>query len=104
MTTATKSTDKIAQNLIAIEEKVLANIRISTDECLYLYEHADLGFVGKLANIVRERKNGNYTFFNRNFHIEPTNICVFDCKFCSYSRLLKQKEEGWELSEEQIIE
>jgi aminodeoxyfutalosine synthase len=53
---------------------------------------------------VRERKNGNYTFFNRNFHIEPTNICVFDCKFCSYSRLLKQKEEGWEMSEEQILE
>lgn len=104
MTTTTKSIDNITKNLLAIEHKVLANNRISTDDCLYLYQHAELGFVGKLANLVRERKNGNYTFFNRNFHIEPTNICVFDCKFCSYSRLLKEKEEGWELSEEQIIE
>ena len=56
-----------------------------------------------LANYVREKKNGDYVYFNRNFHIEPTNICVFDCKFCSYSRLLKQKEEGWEMNEEQIL-
>jgi aminodeoxyfutalosine synthase len=53
---------------------------------------------------VREKKNGNLTYFNRNFHIEPTNICVFDCKFCSYSRLLKQKEQGWEMSREQILD
>ena len=104
MIKATKPIDNVTQNLLAIEQKVMEDIRISSDECLYLYEYAELGFVGKLANLVRERKNGNYTFFNRNFHIEPTNICVFDCKFCSYSRLLKQKEEGWELSEEQIIE
>ena len=104
MTTATKSIYNITQNLLAIEQKVLTNKRISTDDCIYLYEYAELGFVGKLANIVREKKNGNYTYFNRNFHIEPTNICVFDCKFCSYSRLLKQKEEGWEMTEEQILE
>jgi aminodeoxyfutalosine synthase len=95
---------KLTQNLKNIEQKVNANQRISTDDCLYLYENAELGFLGILANTIRERKNGNYTYFNRNFHIEPTNICVFDCKFCSYSRLLKQKEEGWELSEDQIIE
>ncbi len=90
--------------LNSISEKVSSGVRITPDECLALYEHAELGYLGRLANLVRERKNGNYTFFNRNFHIEPTNICVFDCKFCSYSRLLKQKEEGWEMSEEQIIE
>ncbi len=85
-------------------EKVSSGVRITPDECLALYEHAELGYLGRLANLVRERKNGNYTYFNRNFHIEPTNICVFDCKFCSYSRLLKQKEEGWEMSEEQLLE
>lgn len=90
--------------LNSISEKVSSGVRITPDECLALYEHAELGYLGRLANLVRERKNGNYTYFNRNFHIEPTNICVFDCKFCSYSRLLKQKEEGWEMSEEQIIE
>ena len=90
--------------LNSISEKVSSGVRITPDECLALYEHAELGYLGRLSNLVRERKNGNYTYFNRNFHIEPTNICVFDCKFCSYSRLLKQKEEGWEMSEEQILE
>jgi len=56
-----------------------------------------------LANHVREKKNGNKTYFNRNFHIEPTNVCVFTCNFCSYSRLYKNREEGWELSEEQMF-
>jgi aminodeoxyfutalosine synthase len=69
-----------------------------------LFERGELGFVGSLANQIRERLHGSVTYFNRNFHIEPTNICVFDCKFCSYSRLLKNKDEGWELSEEQILD
>ncbi|HLG38361.1 MAG TPA: CofH family radical SAM protein, partial [Chitinophagaceae bacterium] len=43
-------------------------------------------------------------YFNRNFHIEPTNVCVFSCNFCSYSRLYAHKEEGWELSEEQMLD
>ena len=59
MIKATKSIDNVTQNLLAIEQKVVEDIRISSDECLYLYEHAELGFVGKLANLVRERKNGN---------------------------------------------
>ncbi len=87
-----------------IADKVLNQQRILPEEGLYLYEHAELGFLGVLANFIREKRHGLQTFFNRNFHIEPTNICVFDCKFCSYSRLLKQKEEGWELSEEEILE
>ncbi len=44
------------------------------------------------------------TYFNRNFHIEPTNVCVFACKFCSYSRLYAHREEGWELSTEQMLD
>src|SRR5205085_12611759 len=52
---------------------------------------------------VREKKNGNNVFFNRNFHIEPTNVCVFACKFCSYSRVYKNREDGWELSAEDIL-
>ena len=87
-----------------IADKVFNQQRILPEEGLYLYEHAELGFLGVLANFIREKRHVLQTFFNRNFHIEPTNICVFDCKFCSYSRLLKQKEEGWELSEEEILE
>ncbi len=94
------NTDK---ELLSIAKKVLNNQRISTSEGVVLYQKGELAFLGMLANYVREKKNGDYVYFNRNFHIEPTNICVFDCKFCSYSRLLKQKEEGWEMNEEQIL-
>jgi aminodeoxyfutalosine synthase len=87
-----------------IAQKVLDSKRISPEEGVLLYEKGSLGFLGSLANYVREKKNGDKVYFNRNIHIEPTNICVFDCKFCSYSRLLKHKEEGWELSEEQILD
>jgi aminodeoxyfutalosine synthase len=94
----------IEPRLRAIAQKVADRQRISFDEGVYLYEHGELGYLGALANHVRERLHGDKVFFNRNFHVEPTNICVFDCKFCSYSRLLKQKEEGWEMTEEQILE
>lgn len=57
-----------------------------------------------MANYLREQRHGDTTYFNRNFHIEPTNICVFDCKFCSYSRLLKHRTEGWEYSMEQMLD
>lgn len=90
-------------DLKKIAEKILTKERISAEEGVLLYKKAELGFLGSLANHVREEKNGNNVYFNRNFHIEPTNICVFDCKFCSYSRLVKQKEDGWELSEEEIL-
>ncbi len=94
----------IDPRLRAIAQKVADHQRISFDEGVYLYEHGELGYLGALANHVRERLHGDKVFFNRNFHVEPTNICVFDCKFCSYSRLLKQKEEGWEMTEEQILD
>jgi len=87
-----------------IANKVYNKERILPAEGIYLYEHAELGYLGILANHIREDLHGKKTFFNRNFHIEPTNICVFDCKFCSYSRLLKHKQEGWELSEDDILE
>ncbi len=94
----------VSAALMSIAEKVLAEERISAQECEVLYEKASLGYLGMLANEIKEQRHGNVVFFNRNFHIEPTNICVFDCKFCSYSRLLKHREEGWEYSEEQILD
>jgi aminodeoxyfutalosine synthase len=98
------SSSKISADLKIIAEKVEESKRISSNDAVLLYQKAELGFLGVLANFIREQKHGNFTYFNRNFHIEPTNICVFDCKFCSYSRLLKNKNEGWELSEEEILE
>ncbi|MEW6468171.1 MAG: aminofutalosine synthase MqnE [Bacteroidota bacterium] len=87
-----------------IGEKILNGKRLNPAEGLLLYEKGEIGFVGSLANFIREKLHGNKTYFNRNFHIEPTNICVFDCKFCSYSRLLKQKEGSWEIWEQEILD
>ncbi len=97
-----KTNSSTTEGLNKIAEKVFLSQRISEEEGIQLFE-ADLAFLGVLANFVREQKHGNKTYFNRNIHIEPTNICVFDCKFCAYSRLLKAKNEGWELSEEDIL-
>jgi len=87
-----------------IGNKVIHNERISFDEGVYLFEKASLPFVGALANWKRELLHGDTTYFNKNFHIEPTNVCVFSCKFCSYSKLYAHKEEGWELTIDQMMD
>ena len=87
-----------------IGEKVVANERLNEEEGLLLFEKASLSFSGALANFSRERLHGDRTYFNRNFHIEPTNVCVYACKFCSYSRLYAHRDEGWELSMEQMLD
>lgn len=94
----------LAPSLKDIAQKVKDGIRITFDDGVYLYEHAELSYLGVLANYIREKKHGDLTYFNRNFHIEPTNICVYDCKFCSYSRMIKQREEGWEMEVDGMID
>jgi aminodeoxyfutalosine synthase len=86
-----------------IASKIFAAERLTEEEGSILFEKGSLPFVGGLANFVREKLHGHTTYFNRNFHIEPTNICVFSCNFCSYSRLYAHKEEGWELTAEQML-
>jgi len=93
----------IAPELKLIAEKVKTGQRITDEEGLFLFEKASLGFVGSLANEVRIRKNGDKVYFNRNFHIEPTNVCVFSCNFCSYSKLYAKRDEGWEMSIDQML-
>jgi len=78
--------------------------RISPEEGLMLFEKGSLAMLGAMANFIRERAHGHNTYFNRNFHIEPTNVCVFSCKFCSYSKLYSKREEGWELSIDQMLD
>lgn len=95
---------QLLPELKAIAQKVLHNQRITFDEGVLLYEKAELGYLGILANYIREQKHGDKTYFNRNFHIEPTNLCVYDCKFCSYSRLLKQRSEGWEYTMDEMFD
>lgn len=94
----------VSADLKNIAAKVDAGQRITDEECILLFEEGSPGFVGALANQIRERLHGHKTYFNRNFHIEPTNVCVFSCQFCSYSRLYAKKEEGWELTIDQMLD
>ena len=92
------------KRLLQIAEKVQNKQRLSDEEGVLLFEKAEAGFVGALANHVREQLHGKKVYFNRNFHIEPTNVCVFTCNFCSYSRQYKHRDEGWELTQEQMMD
>jgi aminodeoxyfutalosine synthase len=90
--------------LLQIAEKVQQQQRLSDEDGVLLFEKAPVGFVGALANHVAQRLHGDKVYFNRNFHIEPTNVCVFTCNFCSYSRQYKHRDEGWELGQEQMLD
>lgn len=94
----------LSAELRTIAEKVKLNKRISFEEGILLYEKGELGYLGVLANYIREKRHGDKTYFNRNFHIEPTNLCVYDCKFCSYSVLIKERSQGWEYTMEEMME
>lgn len=93
----------LSEDLRRIAGKVEKGERISFDEGVTLYEKGSLSYLGVLANYIRQKKHGDKTYFNRNFHIEPTNLCVYDCKFCSYSRLIKERSEGWELTMDEML-
>ncbi len=95
----------LSAELKQIAQKVADGQRITPEEGLFLFEHGELAYLGTLANFVREKKNGDFTYFNRNFHIEPTNLCVYDCKFCSYSRLIKQRDaaDSWAYTMEDML-
>ena len=91
------------KNIRIIADKVAENKRITPEEGLLLFKKADLALLGLLAGIVRKRYNGNFAWFNNNFHIEPTNKCIYNCRFCSY-----HKQEGdpdsWEYSHEEMLD
>ncbi|MGQ0637452.1 MAG: aminofutalosine synthase MqnE [Planctomycetaceae bacterium] len=72
-----------------IAAQVEAGERVSFDDGVYLAERADVLTLGRLANLVRERKNGNYAYYNTNIHLNPTNVCVYRCVFCAFRSDLK---------------
>ncbi|MBT6005340.1 MAG: radical SAM protein, partial [Prolixibacteraceae bacterium] len=93
----------LSESLKKITEKVFAGKRITTSEALELFQSSNLSLLGVLAGFTKERLSGKNIFFNKNFHIEPTNICVNHCKFCSYRR--KEGQKGaWEYSIEEIVD
>jgi aminodeoxyfutalosine synthase len=86
-----------------IAEKIVSNQRIIPEEGLILFKEADLPLLGVLASTVRRRINGNSVYFNRNFHIEPTNKCIYNCRFCSYHKPAGHAE-SWEYSIDQMLD
>jgi aminodeoxyfutalosine synthase len=87
----------------AIREKVEAGARLSFDDGVYLDESADLFSLGELANLVRERKNQNFAYYNVNTHLNPTNVCVYRCTFCAFRADLKSPK-GYVMTDEHILE
>lgn len=73
-----------AAGLSAVAEKVLAGKRLSAADGIRLYDCPDINAVGFLANVVRERRNGNRAYFIRNLHLNYTNVCSKRCRFCSF--------------------
>ncbi len=75
-----------------IADRILGEERLSFEDGVYLDEQADLHTLGHLANIVRERKSGNFAYYNTNIHLNPTNVCVYRCRFCAFRADLKDKK------------
>lgn len=90
--------------LATIRDKVLDGQRLSFDDGLYLFSpEVPLNDVGELANLVRERKNGNFAYYNINTHLNPTNVCVYRCTFCAFRSDLRDPK-GYVMSDEQILQ
>jgi aminodeoxyfutalosine synthase len=86
----------------AIADKVRAGVPLDHDDGVFLYRFRDLLAIGSLANEVRERLHGDRTYFNVNLHINPTNVCEADCKFCSFARLTPDMPAAYTMSVEQV--
>ena len=93
----------VSGDLKKIAGKVFSLERISAEEGILLYEKAGLSLLALMADYIREKKNGNYTYYIKNIHIEPSNICVYNCRFCSYSRKTGETE-SWEMNIDEIVE
>jgi aminodeoxyfutalosine synthase len=92
---------KVADSFKQIAEKVIRKERITPEEGLTLFNEADIGYLGMLSEIVRREKCGNEVYYIRNFHIEPTNVCVNKCRFCSYSHHFSLR--SWELTIDEML-
>lgn len=84
-------------------EKVASGVRLSADDGEFLFSsEVDPHAVGELADVVRQRKNGDAVCYNLNLHLNPTNICAFRCAFCAYSRDLTDPR-GYVMSDEEML-
>jgi len=93
---------QIPASIKTIAEKVFEGEDISIADALTLFQYENLALLGVLAGITKKRLSGDHVYFNQNFHLEPTNICINHCKFCSYRRQPGQAG-AWECSIEDIV-
>jgi aminodeoxyfutalosine synthase len=92
------------EGLEQVADKVLAGVRLDLDDGARLFAARDASLVGALANIVRERLHGDRTWFNRNQHVNATNVCEATCMFCSFSRLKTGDPQAYTMSIEQALQ
>lgn len=87
-----------------IRDKVEAGVRLSFEDGMLLYDDSiPLNDVGQLANLVRERINGNRTYYNINTHLNPTNVCVYRCNFCAFRSDLRSAK-AYAMTDEQVLQ
>jgi len=91
------------KELFSIADKVLEGKRLSFEDGVKLFNTSDLLTLGFLANYVTEKKNGKYAYFVINRQINPTNVCVLDCKFCAFATIDKNDPKAYEMDIENIL-
>ena len=92
----------IPDALRPVAEKIEAQERISDADALALYESSELNALGMMANVVRERKNGNYASYIHNRYINYSNICILSCQFCAFAAK-KRDSHAFEYAIEEIV-
>lgn len=95
---------RLPRQLEPIAEKALGGIPLDSDDALELYRHPDLLAVGHIANLRREQLHGDRTFFNRNLHLNSTNVCEADCIFCSFARLKTGMPQAYTMDHQQAVQ
>ena len=95
--------NEIRARLREIRDKVEGGARLSLDDGVFLYNpDVPLQEIGQLANWVREQKNGNVGYYNINTHLNPTNVCVYRCRFCAFRSDLRDPK-GYVMDDEAIV-
>jgi aminodeoxyfutalosine synthase len=90
--------------LAEIWDKVREGVRLDRADGVRLYRSRELMAIGAMANVVRERLHGDDAFFVRNMHLNPTNVCTVDCKFCGFYRPYRDRGQGWSWSLERCLD
>lgn len=92
------------REIFDVIDKVLEGRRLDFEDGLKLFKSDDILTIGALANYLTQKKNGNFAYFVINRQINPTNVCVLDCKFCAFADMDKNSPKAYEMSYEQIVE